>query len=271
RSAGEATDLTRTALHSGVRWIVAVGGDGTCNEVVNGFFDPEGNLISADAGFCFYPSGTGSDLQRSISTADTVGALVHALRRERRRWLDVGRLRFEDEKGSEQIRYFLNIASFGMSSLACRIASRRWLRRLHGRLAFSLGSILGFLGFGNRRFQISMNGGPWKEWSMRLGVIANGRSFGGGMQIAPQALMEDGHFDVILFDRFSLLRLLWHFPKVFRGAHLTLSGVCSFQVEQIEVKATGRVWFEVEGEVPGVLPLSCSLMPRALPVLEVTC
>src|SRR6476620_10592949 len=115
RAAGDATEMTREALRAGAELVVAVGGDGTINEVVNGFFDGE-NAVAPNASFGIVPAGTGGDFIKSLNVPRDTFAAAAALKTPPRA-IDVGRLHYVTDGGAPAIRHFINIASFGIGGL----------------------------------------------------------------------------------------------------------------------------------------------------------
>jgi diacylglycerol kinase family enzyme len=142
RAAGDATELTRAALRDGAGLIVAVGGDGTINEVVNGFFAPgDGEVpIARDAAFGILPCGTGGDFIKSLGISKDLAAAARALRGAQARAIDVGRLSFIDNYGQPRVRHFINIASFGIGGVVDRNINQS-SKVLGGTLSFAIATL----------------------------------------------------------------------------------------------------------------------------------
>lgn len=264
--AGDGILLTREALHEGHDLVVSVGGDGTNNEVVNGFFLPDGRPVREGAMFSFFASGSGSDLQRTLPTTRNAEELAALILRGSVRHLDVGSLEWTDAAGEKGKRYFLNIASFGMSGLVAQLTNRSRIKRWSAKLAFQWASIRGFFGFPNVSLRIYRDEQPVYEVRSRLGAICNGRCFGSGMRMAPEAEMDDGLLDLILLEGFSLPYLLAKFGTIYKGTHVHLKGVTTHRVRRLRVESdTPNVLMEIDGEELGRLPLVCEVMAGALP------
>lgn len=266
---GDATRLTREALQQGAGWILAVGGDGTLNEVLNGFFDGE-QLIHPQARLSVLMSGTGGDFKRTLNlSANPAEALDQVLARPVRR-LDVGRLRLVGNDGQPVLRHFINIASFGLGGeVSTRLNESLLAARLGGKPGFLLATLETLASFKPQVIKLSLSGpqGPFSLQSrLRQVAIANGRFHGGGMQMAPQADPADGLFDVVMLEDHGLLHSLTNFPKVYQGAHLGTPGIRYLQATRIEAEPLGEapVLLEVDGETPGRLPASFEILPSAL-------
>ena len=264
--AGDGMVLTREALLEGHDLVISVGGDGTNNEVVNGFFSSEGRPVREGAMFSFFASGSGSDLQRTLPTTRNASELAEMILRGGIRHLDVGSLEWTDARGEKGQRYFLNIASFGMSGLVAQLTNRSRLKRWSAKLAFQWASIRGFFGFPNVPLRIYRDDQPVYEVRSRLGAICNGRCFGSGMRMAPQAEMDDGLLDLILLEGFTLPYLLTKFGTIYKGTHVDLKGVTTHRVRRLRVESDfPDVLMEIDGEELGRLPLVCEVMAGALP------
>jgi YegS/Rv2252/BmrU family lipid kinase len=263
---GDGTRLTQEALALGCDLIISVGGDGTNNEVINGFFGEDGTPRREGAMFSFLASGTGSDLRRSLPALQQPDDILAMIQRGESHLLDIGRLRYQSLEGEEKLRFFLNITSFGMSAKITDDVNRSSLKRLSGSLAFHLSSIRGFFGFPNVPMRVSLDDKEPFEVACRLGVVANGRCFGGGMRVAPNALMDDGLFEVMLLDGAGTWALLRHFGSIYKGTHLGLPWIRSARAQKIAVSCDLRdVLFESDGEVFGKLPMTFEMFARVLP------
>ena len=182
--------------------MVAVGGDGTINEVVNGFFDGE-TLVAPKAVLGILPMGTGGDFIKTTGTSRVLVEAAQALAKGTPRAIDVGRLRYVTHEGAPGLRHFVNIASFGISGLVDRYVNQS-SKLLDGKASFYLATLRASLRYRNARCRITFDDGPVTEQAVYTAAIANGRFFGGGMKIAPEAELDDGRFDVVLIGDVSL-------------------------------------------------------------------
>lgn len=263
----EATILTREALEAGHELIISVGGDGTNNEVLNGFFREDGSPVNPKGMFSFYCSGTGGDLRRSITPAKTVDELANLIASGQTRQIDVGKATFVDLEGKQAQRYFLNISSFGLSGLVDRYVNQSQ-KRLGGTITFFLASLKAILQYKKPTILLTLDDQPPITQRINTIAIANGRFFGGGMMIAPHAEMDDGIFDIITLGDFSRLQMLIQGTKIYSGSHLSLAHVTETRAKKIEARVDGErdVWLDVDGELPGRLPASFELLPKALTI-----
>ncbi len=266
RSAGDATKLTREALRGGAELVVAVGGDGTINEVVNGFFDGEA-AIAPTASFGIVPAGTGGDFIKTLGIPRDTFAAAAALKTPART-IDVGRLRYLADDGTPKVRHFINIASFGIGGLVDRYVNDS-SKAFGGTVSFALATLKAGAQYKNARVRLILDGGTPKEGKIYNVAVANGRYFGGGMKIAPDAAVDDGWFDVVTLGDFGFTDLILRGLDIYTGKHLANPKVTvarARKVEAVPVDGAGPVLLDVDGEAPGRLPATFELLAGALKV-----
>ena len=262
---GDATVLTREALRAGADRIVALGGDGTINEVVNGFFE-RGAPIAPDAALGYLPQGTGGDFRRSVGVPKDFAEAVACLARDHRRRIDVGRLDFAANGGGQATRMFANIASFGMSARVDHAVNDS--KKRLGALSFFWATTKTTFRYKNQRVRLRFDDDQdTVDLTINTVAIANGRYFGGGMMIAPDAQLDDGLFDVVAMGDLSLRELVMNSRRVYKGTHLTLDKVSMRRAKVVHAEPTDGgepVELDVDGETPGALPARFTIAPRAL-------
>jgi YegS/Rv2252/BmrU family lipid kinase len=268
KARGDATALTREALRAGAERIVALGGDGTVNEVVNGFFE-DGAPIAPDAAFGFVPQGTGGDFRKTLAIPKDLDAAVACLAADHRRRIDVGRLDHATRGGGRAVRMFANIASFGMSGVVDRAVNDS--KKRFGSLSFFWATTKTTFRYHNQRVRLRFDEtGEAVDATINTVAVANGRYFGGGMFIAPDAEIDDGLFDVVALGDLGLGELVMNSRRVYKGTHLGLDKVSHRRARVVEAEPTDPgevVELDVDGETPGVLPARFSIVPRALSVV----
>jgi YegS/Rv2252/BmrU family lipid kinase len=262
-------ELTREALRAGHDLIVAVGGDGTINEVVNGFFQPARpgeppKPIRPSAALALLPRGTGGDLRRTLGLD---GDLVRCADRLNgvRAAVDVGRVDYVADDGLAASRYFINVGDVGVGARVVEIANRS-SKRLGGKVTFMLASLRALLGWRDLRVGASFDGGPAEDLSVTALAIANGKYFGGGMMVAPEARLDDGQFHVTIWSGYRLSDFVLKSGSMYDGSHVNLKGTRTRTARtiRIEPKGPGPVDIEVDGERLGRLPATFTLLPGAL-------
>lgn len=266
RAPGDATRLTREALDSGAGAVVAVGGDGTVNEVVNGFFE-EDRPVAPDALLGILPFGTGGDFRKTVPLPSDTRQAARVLADRKSRVIDVGHLELTGMDGRLVRRIFINIASFGMSGLVDEYVNRA-SKRLGGRLSFMLATARAGLAYENQRVRLVFDGDESAPADVTINTVAvaNGRYFGGGMFVAPQAELDDGQFDVVSLGDMGKLDFLRHGRKIYAGTHLGLDKVSQRRARVVRAEPIGGepVRLDVDGETPGMLPATFRVLPAAL-------
>jgi YegS/Rv2252/BmrU family lipid kinase len=260
---GQATEFARAALSGGCDRVVAAGGDGTLNEVLNGFFDPaSGEPVAPDARLGMLPSGTGGDFRRTAGIPLDPGAACALLAGGQVRRVDVGRVEFEGD-GAPGPRHFINIADSGIGGeVVARV--NRGGKRGGGRSVFLYHSLAVLMAYRPRPARVEVDGDVLQTTVTNV-VIANGRYFGAGMLVAPQASIDDGMLDVVIFEPKPRLQSLREMPRLYRGEHLERPGVEVRRGRRVTVTSLGDpLLFDVDGEQVGQAPATVTCRPAAL-------
>lgn len=263
--AGEATEVTREALTSGITRIVAVGGDGTLSEVVNGYFDHCGSVINSAASIGLLPSGTGSDFRRSLGLTSR-GDAIRALMSSEARLLDAARADFQDRDGASVSRTFINVASFGLGGDVSALVNKwreslpRWIG---GSARFAAAAIAALGRYKNVAVSLRLDQREIKINS-NLIVVANGRFAGGGMMLAPHAELDDGLLDVIVTDNATRLDVIRELPRIQRGAHLKNPKVTEILAREISINSEEPMAIDLDGEMVGSTPAHVRVLPSAV-------
>ncbi len=262
----DATRLTREAVLAGFERVVVVGGDGTLNECVNGFFSENGDhFLGTNVSLVLYPAGTGGDFCRSIGMdSDSMQDIMQDATERR---IDLGRVTFADPRGASRSRYFVNISSFGASGLVVDRVNRT-SKVLGGRLSFLLGTVQGLVTYRHQRVRLQVDDAFDEELLVNTVAVANGRYFGGSMKMAPNALVDDGLFDIVIVENFGLRDFLRYGMHLYQGRHGELPGIRMLQGRRVRAIPLDKmpVLMELDGEQPGALPLNYTLVPRILRV-----
>jgi YegS/Rv2252/BmrU family lipid kinase len=260
-SPDEATRLTRAALRNGVEMIVAVGGDGTLNEVANGFFD-NGAAIAPDAVLGVVALGTGSDVGRTLGQKSLESACA-ALAGRTTRTIDVGLARFTGHDGKPALRIFINVLSFGVSGLVARLVNGR-LKAIAGHLAFMLATVRALLAYRDQSVTLEFDTEPPRSLAITNCAFCNGRFFGAGMQVAPAARIDDGQLDVTVWSGFGVLAFISKYRKLFDGTHVREQGTQTLQARAARASSPAVVLLELDGESVGTLPVQIQILPATL-------
>jgi diacylglycerol kinase (ATP) len=264
RAPGDATELARRARLDGVDIIAVIGGDGTLNEVGQAYLDAEGEPVPGPA-LGLIPAGTGGDFRRALALDKDPEAAVRRLLSGRSRPLDLGVVDLTGERGEPVRRAFVNIASFGVSGRIDRLVNRspKWMG---GRVAFAIGTVRAMSTYRNALVSIQVDGKPFYEGRVVVVAIANGRFFGGGMQVAPKADIGDGLFDIVVIGDKTFAESLRGSSALYAGKHLDTPKVEWIRGSRVEATPLEAepVYIDTDGETPGRLPLRARVLPGAL-------
>jgi YegS/Rv2252/BmrU family lipid kinase len=260
----DAERIAREAVRAGVERILVAGGDGTLSEVVTG-------LLAAGLGgyavLGLLPLGTGGDFARSLGVPVDLDGALAGLAAGKVRPVDAARVSYRDGAGRVCTRYLVNVASLGVSGLVTQLVNQA-PKLLGGRLSFLIGTLRALARWRCRPVTLEVDGQVVFEGPIVLAAVANGRYFGGGMQVAPQALIDDGLLEVVVVPELSRLELLRKLPRIYAGTHLEDPAIGLHRGRKLEARAEpGSVPVEIDGEPLGTLPLTVEVLPGALSVI----
>lgn len=266
KARGDGVRLAREAVRSGGKLVVAVGGDGTASEVVDGLTG-FGAPKDPDALFGFIPRGTGGDLRRTLGLPQDLDAAARALASRNALVCDLGRIEFVGNEGEPAVRHFVNVAGFGIDGVVAAEVNRGF-RLVSGKLSFMLASAKALLRWSDQRVRWRADGGAWREEPITALSVCNGRFFGGGMQVAPDARIDDGLFDVVVWSGLGIADFVTKRSMLYDGTHVKLPNTRVLRARIVEAEPVDEapVLLDVDGEQPGRLPARITMLPGALRV-----
>lgn len=264
-AAFQAPAVVRNALKNGNTTIVSVGGDGTVNEVVNGFFEGE-KPINPQARLGIISRGTGCDLIKTLGIPKVYQGAVAVIAQNREKPMDLVLADFQDSNGVAAQRWFANIADSGLGATVANRVNHT-SKSSGGFFSFLFGTLWSILTYKNVQARVDADGDLVYEGSMALAAVANGRYFGGGMLLVPQAHIDDGAMDLVVIRGMTKLSLLFNLARIYKGTHLTHPKISLHPVQDVRISSTTPLLIELDGEVPGTTPVRYRLVPGALRVL----
>ncbi len=258
-----ATDLAREAIKDGTELVIGVGGDGTLNEIANGFYEDR-QIINPDAALGVVPAGTGCDLIKSLSIPAELKGALKVLTGAPGVRMDVGKVSYRLEGGGFEERYFLNVADFGLGGEVVREVNERRLRRKATSYVRCL--VTTMVRYRNKRVRIRVDDEDLPDGEYLIGAIANGKIFGKGMKVAPDARLDDGLFDSVLVRGFRFAEFCRHGWKLINGSHVTHPKVRVVRGRRVEAwpDEGENVLLELDGDLVGRLPATFEIIPRNL-------
>jgi diacylglycerol kinase (ATP) len=268
---GHATVLAREAVDAGMDLIVAVGGDGTCHEVVNGLFEGDVRRGDGHSAFGLLPFGTGSDLQRSLEVPADLDAALRILATGETRACDVGLAELQRNNAHHR-ELFINVAGFGANGEVVRRANQK-SKRLGGKATFFLSALQTTFSFAPGPMRLrwrSRPDGPEEHWEGRAlsCFVANGAYCGGGMWVGKGGSLDDGLLDITLLPPDAPLTQVLRSRRLYDGSVDRWPGARRMQVSELVAEPADdrRLYVDLDGEGGCALPARFSVLPGCLPI-----
>ncbi len=262
RDSGHAAELAKEAAQEGYEAIVAVGGDGTFHQVVNGLAQSQ---AMGQVALGLIPSGTGNDIARNLGIPRNTRKACQRLRDPRLRRIDIGVV-VHGAGAEKRESFFLSAAGVGFDAAVVH-SRERYLRGLRGRAPYVLCILLTLPGYRNREVGLTLDGAA--RWNKRVNliVVSNGRYFAGGMKIAPAADLSDGWLDVVTVGNVGKFEFLRSLLRVYTGTHIGHPKVEVARAGEVEIHSQEPLLLQADGVLLGQNPCRIRVLPSALSVI----
>ena len=263
-AAGHATKLVDELIGRGKLYIAAVGGDGTFHEVVNGIMQQE-SVPSDKVIFAPIPMGTGNDWARSLGISTSISSSIERLQKGTPFVQDVGKVSFYNAIGGKDSRYFMNVAGAGFDAFVAQqmgTAPKRF-----GKATYFWELLKSLFSFQNVAIQLQSDSFQTDTPIFMLNV-GIGQYLGSGMKVVPNAVLDDGLFDITFVEKASKWEVMGQLKGLYDGSFVHYHKVKSFQTKHIVIKANEgeTLYLQADGEILGSAPLQFELMPKCLQV-----
>jgi diacylglycerol kinase (ATP) len=249
---GSAARFAKTALAKGRRLIIAAGGDGTLNEVINGIGENLG-----DAAVGLIPLGTGNDFARTIGVPADIEQALELIRAGETRPVDLVRVT------SDEVRYFVNVSAGGFSGLVNEKLTPQ-MKKTWGPLAYLRSAAAALPELRAYQTTLAFDNAESLRIELYNVVVANGRYVAGGTLIAPDASIDDGLLDIVLIPKRPAAELAVLAAQVALATHLTSDAIVFRRAAKLTVNSKPGMWFNVDGELVGNEPARFEILPGAL-------
>ena len=254
RQPNEGADLAREAIREGSEIVISYGGDGTLNEVLQG-------VACTDAKLVIWAGGTENVAARDLGMPFSAEALADVISAGKTRRISLGLAKTADDSGPG--RYFFMFAGIGLDASICRRVNPE-LKRLTGQFAFWVAGVKQWMKWGLEPFTVEVKG---RTYESAFSLVGNGRGYGGGILMAPDAKLEDPWFEVfILPPNKGRIAMLLDVVKCMRGKP-EATGAQIIKTDQLTANSNPKPWVEVDGEVLGRLPATFRIVPESLSVI----
>jgi YegS/Rv2252/BmrU family lipid kinase len=242
--------------------VVSVGGEGTNNEVLNGFFEGD-TPVNEEAVLGLLPSGTACDFAKVLGIPKDIDMAADVLVHGQPKSCDIGKARFaaHDERTVE--RFFLNVVDIGIGGETVARVNRT-TKAFGATVSYLYSFLVSLLKYKNKPVRLIVDEEDMGETVIKGIAISNGKRCGGGMQVAPNASVDDGLFDVLVVGDISRTESLRHLPKLYGGTLMLPNKVQRRRARRISVMSSERVLIDLDGEQPGMLPATFEVLPHAV-------
>ena len=257
---GHATEIARNCCKIQDHLIIAVGGDGTFNEVVNGVLMSE----MPDTGICLVPNGTGNDFSRAQEISFNEDIVLAAIKKPEFKHYDVGLI---TQNGSK--KYFLNVMDAGFGGYDTMILDRQRRQGLSGGLSYSLAILRTFFHFNKPDVTISIDNKQYYTGKMMMIAVSNSKSFGNGLIIYPDSRPDDGLLGVTTLGNVTIIDYLLHLSNLRKGRYIKHPDILYATCTRLSIKIiSGTAPIEADGEVVGTGDVKIEVVPSAIRIMQ---
>ena len=261
-----AVQIAQEAAKNSYNYVMAVGGDGTVNEIINGLIIADG-LNNIGTKLIIFAQGTGSDLIRSLDISSDINDVIEIIERKKVKYLDVVKAEYLSHSGEEKSRYFINVGDCGLGAeVVYRVNKSKKI--IGGSFSYLLAVFTTLIKFKNKSAELIVDGKKAFTGNLSNVIIANGKYFGGGIKVAPQAELDNGKLNIILLKDFKKLAIAYNLFKAYDGKHLDHPLVESLTAKTIKISSEEKIALEIDGETIGTSPVSFSVFKQKIPILN---
>lgn len=267
QAAGDGERLAMDFAANGFDLVIAAGGDGTLSEVADGLVNAAAEGHSAALGIL--PCGTGTDFARGLGLDVGYETAIRRMGASKGRAIDAGRVCYIDEHGALASRHFINLASVGISGAVARAVNADARKgRVSAKALFYWHTVAEFIRYRFQDVRITVDDGEPIEARVGLVAAANGKFCGGGMMLAPDAVLDDRLFDVVILRAAGKLGLIWNMRLLYGGRHRNHPAITILRGRKVMVEPLGPsarpMLIEADGEAPGRIPATFEILPGAI-------
>lgn len=248
---GHATEIAARYCKEASNRIYSVGGDGTLNEVLNG-------MAGCASSLAMIPSGSGNDFIKSLTNKKDYSNIIQETIEGTECEIDLARVNG---------RYFLNISSVGFDAyVVYNTLKFKKVPFVSGSLAYVLGVLYSIVDRTSSSLTITIDEETFQLEAL-LTAVANGKYYGGGMKAAPDAIIDDGLFDIIIAEKMSRPAMLTMLPKFMKGEHRNIKGVSFKRGKKVAVESTRPIILNIDGEVSIISKAVFEIIPKGIKVV----
>ncbi|MBV2247211.1 MAG: diacylglycerol kinase family lipid kinase [Lentimicrobium sp.] len=260
-----AVKLARKYVEAGFKKIIVVGGDGTLNEVLNGIFTQK-KYPTTDIVLAMIPVGTGNDWGRTFNIPTNYKKAIELIARQKIFIQDVGRVQYISKDLTKQ-RHFINMAGLGFDAMVAKRTNKVKREGKSGPFSYLISLFSSLINYNHKKVKIRMDDTQLSADVFTMSV-AICRFNGGGMMQAPNAIADDGLFDITVITRLSRLLVIRNVKKLYDGSFVKMPQVKTFLSKKVEIESDPPMYLETDGESLGHTPVSFEIIPLAIQVIS---
>ncbi len=261
---GHAIELAGNAVRNGFRRIISVGGDGTLNEVINGIFKQK-QCSTKEITVGMIPVGTGNDWGRMFGIPLVYEGAVDVIRENKVMLHDIGVVSYHN--GSEQqVRYFINIAGLGFESLVVKKTNKQKEKGRSSQTIYFYNLLSSLLSYRKIKADIIIEGKKITNNIFSINV-GNGRYCGGGMRQTPDALPDDGLFDITVIRDIGKIEVIKNLKLLYDGTIMSHPKIDGYRSDKLRVESESLLYLEADGESLGHTPVEFNIIPAAVNIV----
>ncbi|WGS64714.1 diacylglycerol/lipid kinase family protein [Marinitoga aeolica] len=259
----DAYNITIDAIKKGYRKIIAVGGDGTANEIINGIFN-QNYVDTKDIVVGVIPTGTGNDWGKTIGIPNDYLQAINIINKGNIFTQDIGKVLYY-ENNEKKERYFINIAGMFFDAVVTKNTNKSKDKNKSGTFSYLLNLLTTLFKYKSQKAEINIDGKIIKEkiFTMAVGIC---KYSGGGMKMLPNAIPNDGYFDITLVKEVPKFQVIRNIKKIFDGTFVNLKWVKQFKAKNVKLTSKDKIYLEVDGENLGYSPFEFEILENALNV-----
>ena len=266
--AGHATILAREAIKEGARHFIAMGGDGTVNEIANGILG-QSVCPSTDILLTQIPLGTGNDWSRTMGIPKKLSRLGELFENGVEIVQDVGLVGWHNTSNQQKQRYFVNMAGMGFDAYVGKIAALKKAKGKSGKMGYLSALISGLWSYQTNPIELKIDNQHIEDYDLFSLSVGICKYSGAGMLQCPDAIYDDGLLELTLIDKISKMKVVFNIPKLFNGKFVRNKEVHQFKGHHIDIFTTKKTLLEIDGEVIGEGSAHFSILPKQLKVLGI--
>ncbi len=261
---GQATEFTRDLIANGYRKIISIGGDGTLHEAINGIFTQD-HCSPRDITIGIIPVGTGNDWGRMFGIPLVYEGAVQVIREGKQMLHDIGVIDYFNA-GVKTRTYFINIAGLGFEAVVVKKTNRQKDKGMSNKAIYFYNLLSSLISYRNTPVEITIDGrtSTAKVFSINVG---NGRYCGGGMRQTPDAIPDDGLFDITVIKEMGRIEIIKSLQLLYDGTIMSHPKVDGYRSTNLKVTSESLLYIEADGESLGHTPVEFSIIPSAVNII----